>query len=341
MILAGPPGRAGAPARSRRLHLNAIYFTELFPPANNPNELSRFEAVVAFVDQTFAIDGTSGSTETMRTSPPTAGATEQGAGADLRRHPGVPAPEVLPAAAEGFLAPIFFLMRILTVSWFRSSGSPVFAPRLPRAIPDASGAVTSRLPGSPFCSTGDASFPTPDGVSSSSREAALRRGVSCRAGAKMLLAGFLEPAAISGVHRAPVVLFSRCASCRDGGSAACLVLPGAVRFGAPPPGQRRALGLPVASPRTRARRNSRRGGSGLFGVGPPSPGHGVLPVRPVAGLVLLSPSLWAVPGSCRGGERQAPGGLRVRRRLGRRLSWSFPATNNGGGFCTRRDTSSR
>ena len=35
----------------------AVYFTELFPPANNPNELSRFEAVVAFVDHgTFAID---------------------------------------------------------------------------------------------------------------------------------------------------------------------------------------------------------------------------------------------------------------------------------------------
>src|SRR5262249_8215621 len=39
--------------------VNAIYFPELFPPANGPNELSRYEAVVAFVDHgTFAIDST-------------------------------------------------------------------------------------------------------------------------------------------------------------------------------------------------------------------------------------------------------------------------------------------
>jgi hypothetical protein len=36
---------------------NAIYFPEFFPPSNNPNELSRIQAIVAFVDHgTFAID---------------------------------------------------------------------------------------------------------------------------------------------------------------------------------------------------------------------------------------------------------------------------------------------
>jgi hypothetical protein len=39
--------------------INAIYFPEFFPPANGPNELSRIEAFVAFVEHgTFAIDST-------------------------------------------------------------------------------------------------------------------------------------------------------------------------------------------------------------------------------------------------------------------------------------------
>jgi hypothetical protein len=53
------------PAASSRTRLailavfafNAVYFPEFFPPSNNPNELSRIEAIVAFVDHgTFAID---------------------------------------------------------------------------------------------------------------------------------------------------------------------------------------------------------------------------------------------------------------------------------------------
>ena len=41
------------------LAFNAIYFPEFFPPANNPNELSRIQAVVAFVEHgTFTVGST-------------------------------------------------------------------------------------------------------------------------------------------------------------------------------------------------------------------------------------------------------------------------------------------
>src|SRR5262249_44395524 len=53
-----------AAARTRRgilavLAFQTIWFTGFFPPHNNPNEVSRFEAVVAFVESgTFSIDDT-------------------------------------------------------------------------------------------------------------------------------------------------------------------------------------------------------------------------------------------------------------------------------------------
>jgi hypothetical protein len=59
--VSGEEGLA-AKARAWRVTLavfafTAIYFTGFFPPSNNPNELSRIEAIVAFVDHgTFAID---------------------------------------------------------------------------------------------------------------------------------------------------------------------------------------------------------------------------------------------------------------------------------------------
>jgi hypothetical protein len=52
-----PPGTLVRRATLAAFALTALYFTGFFPPSDNPNELSRFQAIAAFVDDgTFSID---------------------------------------------------------------------------------------------------------------------------------------------------------------------------------------------------------------------------------------------------------------------------------------------
>src|SRR5580765_226086 len=99
--------------------INAIYFTELFPPANNPNELSRFEAVVAVVDHgTFAIDEPLKKYGDHEDKSVYAGRTYSNKAPGLV-FAAIPVYRFLrffvPQPADSW-ASVFFLMRLLTVS---------------------------------------------------------------------------------------------------------------------------------------------------------------------------------------------------------------------------------
>jgi hypothetical protein len=313
MILAQDPPRA---ARARLFVLavftfSAIYFTELFPPANNPNELSRFEAVVAFVDQgTFAIDGM------IRKYGDHEDKSVYGGHTYSNKAPGlifaaIPVYRLLrsfmPQPKDSW-APLFVLMRILTVSLVSVIGIARFSRRVSREpFRDASGAVTLAVAlGSPFLFYGRCFFS--HAWTASLLFLAWEAVVSSeesprRAGAKMLLAGFLASlAAISEYTAAPVVLFLAlrvlwgwrvrplvwfCLGAVP--FLALLLLYNAACFGSPWSLSSAHEGLPQFAEAARR---------GLFGVGPPSLRvMAAFLFDPSRGLLLLSPFwLWAVPG---------------------------------------------
>ncbi|HKA36707.1 MAG TPA: hypothetical protein VKH43_07790, partial [Thermoanaerobaculia bacterium] len=143
--------------------VNAIYFPELFPPANGPNELSRYEAVVAFVDHgTFAIDST------LKKYGDHEDKSVYGGRTYSNKAPGlifaaIPVYRLLRSFApqpKDSWSPVFVLLRILTVTL----ASAVALARLSRCLSrepfrDASGLVTLAVSlGSPFLFYGRSFF---------------------------------------------------------------------------------------------------------------------------------------------------------------------------------------
>ncbi|HKF42558.1 MAG TPA: hypothetical protein VKG01_05610 [Thermoanaerobaculia bacterium] len=289
----------------------AIYFTELFPPANNPNELSRFEAVVAFVDDgTFAIDAPLKKYGDHEDKAVYVGHTYSNKAPGLI-FAGVAVYRLLrffaPPPADSW-APVFVLMRLLTVSLVSFLALARFSKRLARdPFGDPAGAVTMAVAlGTPhlfyarsFFShawTAALLFLAWDAVVSAEEK-------TNGAGGRMLLAGLLASlAGISEYTAAPVVALlalrvlwgwrlrafaSFCAGAVP--FLVLLLLYNAACFGSP---------WSLSSAHEGAPQYAAAASRGLFGVGPPS-----LHVMwafffdPSRGLVLFSPIwIWAVPG---------------------------------------------
>ena len=289
----------------------AIYFTELFPPANNPNELSRFEAVVAFVDHgTFAIDVPLRKYGDHEDKAVYAGHTYSNKAPGLI-FAGVAVYRLLrffaPPPSDSW-APLFVLMRLLTVSLVSVVALARFQRRMARdPFGDRAGAVAMAVAlGTPFLFyarsffshawTAALVFLAWDAVVSSEANA---RG----AGGRMFLAGLLASlAAISEYTAAPIFILLAARvlwGWRFRGFAvfclgaipfvALLLLYNAACFGSP---------WSLSSAHEGARQYAELARRGFFGVGAPS-----LRVMlafffdPSRGLVLFSPIwLWAIPG---------------------------------------------
>jgi hypothetical protein len=307
---------AGKHARARRVLLavfafTAIDFPEFFPPANNPNELSRIEAIAAFVDHgTFAIDvplKKYGDHEDKAVFGGHAFSNKAPglifAGIAVYRALRIFAPE--PADAR---APVFVVTRLLTVSLVSLLGIARLARRLAREpFRDGGGVVTLAVAlGTPFLFYGRSFFSHAwtaallflawDAVKS-----AEERGEPT--GPRMVRAGFLAGLAmISEYTVAPVVVLLglRVLRARPMASVsrfclgtlpplALLLLYNTLCFGSP---------WSLSSAHEAAPQYAEAARHGLFGIGPPSVKvMFAFFFNPSRGFVLFSPFwLWAVPG---------------------------------------------
>jgi len=301
--------RAGLAAAGGFLLLS-MYFTGLFPPFANPNELSRVEAVYAFVEQgTFSIDG----------ALPVLGNHEDKAISGGRfysnKAPGLifAAIPVYRALRAVFPAPrsasdaIFVIVRILTVSLLCAAGLARLAVRLAPAR-GAALVVFAMAFGTPLLFYGRSFFghAWTAALLFLAWDLARRREERSAADAGVFLglaAGLLAGwAAISEYTAAPLALLLAVRVAARGraqvfalfaaGAAIPLLLLlsyDASCFGSP---------WVLSSAREAHRSYAQLAGKGLFGFGPPSPRVAMAYLfHPARGLLLFSPFwIWAVPG---------------------------------------------
>ena len=295
--------------------LTAIYFTGFFPPGDNPNELSRIQAIVAFVEHgTFSID------ETLRRFGSQEDKSVSGGHFYSNKAPGlifagIPVYRLLrfvfPQPERGSAA-IFVVVRLLTVSLASVLALARFARRLERGPGGAScGPIVAFAVafGTPFLYYARSLFSHAWTASLLFLAWELLRTAEERAGGespRLLLAGLLAGwAAISEYPAAPIglVLAWRAFSARrwrglllfGAGAApafALLLWYDAVCFGSP---------FTLSSAREASPRYSALARTGLFGVGAPSAGIAArILFHPSRGLLLFSPFLvWVVPGAVR------------------------------------------
>jgi len=290
---------------------NAVYFPEVFPPANSPNELSRIEAIVAFVDHgTFAID------VPLKKYGDHEDKSVYGGHSYSNKAPGLVfagiavygALRIFAPQPDNPWAPLFVLTRLLTVSLVSLLALTRLTRRLAREpFRDAGGVITLAVAlGTPFLFygrsffshawTGSLLFLAWDAVVSAEESGK-------PAGARMVWAGFLAGFALISEYTVALVVLLLGLRVLSGGrfpavARFCLgVLPplalllvyNFVCFGSP---------WSLSSAHEAAPQYAEAARHGLFGIGPPS-------VRvmlaflfdPSRGLLLFSPFwLWAVPG---------------------------------------------
>jgi len=313
--------RAGL-AAAAGFFLLSVYFTGLFPPFGNPNELSRLEAVFAFVEQgTFSIDG----------AIPILGNHEDKAVSGGRfysnKAPGLAfaAIPVYRALRVFFPAPrsssdaVCVLLRILTVSLLFSVALARLAVRLAPAR-GAAMVVFAVAFGTPLLFYGRSFFGHAwtaallflswDLLRLREDRARPENGALLLAGAG-LLAGWAAiseytaaPLAVALAFRAAARGRSKSMSLFAAGAAIPLVLLLAYDlacFGSP---------WVLSSAREAHRPFAELAGKGVFGFGAPSPRVAwAYLFHPARGLLLFSPFwIWAIPGSViwlRSGEDRA------------------------------------
>ena len=311
-----PPSRAVARVLGVFAFL-AVYFTGVFPPWANPNELSRFQAVSAMADDgTFAIDGAIARLGDHEDKSVSGGHfySNKAPGLAFAAYPVYRLLRlVLPAPGPGTSSPLFVLTRLLTVSLACLLALRRFAGRFAEVAPPAAVALVTLAValGTPFLFYARSFF-------SHAWTAALlflswdrlRRGEeangSTRGGRAAALAGFLAAwAAISEYTVVPLAaaLAIRAAAGRSvrrcvafGFAAAVpLVLLGAydaVCFGAP---------WTLSSAREASPDYAALAGAGAFGFRAPSPRLALAYLAdPARGVLLFCPFLiWSALGLAR------------------------------------------
>jgi hypothetical protein len=295
-----------------------VYFTGVFPPFANPNELSRFQTVVAMADDhTFAIDAAIARLGDHEDKAVDHGRfySNKAPGLAFAAYPVYRVLRLaLPAAASGTFDPIFILTRLLTVSLVCVIGLRRFAARLAESAtaPAAAGLVLFAVAlGTPYLFYARSFF-------SHAWTAALlflswdrlRRSEeangSTRGARTAVLAGLLAAwAAISEYSVAPLSMALVVRAAAGGsrrrftafalGAALPLAMLGAydaVCFGSP---------WTLSSAREAAREYADLAGRGVFGFGMPSPRVALAYLGgPARGLLPFSPFLaWSVCGLVR------------------------------------------
>ena len=287
--------------------LLSIYFTGLFPPFSNPNELSRFEAVFAMAEQeTFRID------DAIRRFGAREDQAFSGGHYYSNKAPGlafaaVPAYRalrlVLPLPADAF-APIVVWLRILTVSLLYTLALARFVARLPRSR-GSSLVVLGLAFGTPLLYYGRSFFSHAWTAALLFLAWDLLRSSERIGNGRILMitSGFLAGwAAISEYTAAPLALaigirtawgrkWTGAICFAAGGSIPLLLLGGynAVCFGSP---------WVLSSAREADRVFAEVASHGLLGIGLPSPSIAwEFLFHPARGLLLASPFwVWLVPG---------------------------------------------
>ena len=297
----------------------AVYFTGLFAPFNNPNELSRFQAIYAIAEQgTFRIDDAIrlfGSREDQAFS----GGhyySNKAPGLAFAASPVYRALRLLfPAPANAF-APIFVLLRVLTVSLLYALALVRFVSRVSR-FPGSALLVLGLVFGTPLAYYGRSFFAHAWSAALLFLAWDLLRRREERGNSPLLAAaaGFLAGwAAISEYTAAPLALALgiraawgsrwRTAVLFAAGGAVPLLLLGAynaVCFGSP---------WVLSSAREAESAFAEIASHGVFGFGPPSPRVAWdFLFHPARGLLLSSPFwIWVIPGFAawwRSGEERA------------------------------------
>ncbi len=301
--------RAGL-AAAAGFFLLSIYFTGLFPPFGNPNEVSRLEAVYAFVEQgTFSIDGAIPVLGNHEDKAVSGGRSysNKAPGLAFAAIPVYRALRVFFPAPTSSSATVFVLLRILTVSLLFSIALARLAARLAPAQ-GASMVVFAVAFGTPLLFYGRSFFghawtaallflswdllrlredrPRPERVDLLASTAGLIAGWAAISEytAAPLAALLLLRAAAHGRLK-PLSLFVA-------GAAIPLVLLlsyDAACFGSP---------WVLSSAREADRSFAELAGRGLFGFGPPSPRIAwAYLFHPARGLLLFSPFwIWTIPG---------------------------------------------
>ena len=134
MTTAAPPGPRAARVAILVFSVLCVYFTGVFPPFANPNELSRFQTVVAMADdRTFAIDGAIARLGDHEDKAVDHGRfySNKAPGLAFAAYPVYRLLRlVLPAASNATADAIFLLTRLLTVSLVCAAALRRFAARL-------------------------------------------------------------------------------------------------------------------------------------------------------------------------------------------------------------------
>ena len=292
----------------------SVYFSGFVPKADNPNELSRIEAIVAFVEHgTFSIDRTRALFgDTMDKS--VAGGHYYSNKAPGLIFAGIPVYRllrvVLPPPRRGTDG-IFVLLRFLTVTLAALAALYRFARRLAESHPETGSAILLAVAfGTPFIYYARSFF-------SHAWTAALlflawdalRRAEETQApraaNAFLAASGFLASlAAVSEYPAAPIALFlaARAAARRPWNAAplvagalaplALLLVYDAACFGSP---------WTLSSAREADPGFATTAGRGVFGLGIPSPRTALKVLfHPARGVLLFSPFLlWCLPGAAR------------------------------------------
>jgi len=296
----------------------SILFSGAFPPFTNPNELSRYESVVAAADHfTFGIDSVIPILGDHEDKSLSGGRTYSNKAPGLA-FAAMPVYKLLRAAfppPRSAGAPVFWILRVLTVSLLCVGALARLARRLSAQIPAVAPLVLAAVAfGTPFLFfarsffahawTAALLFLAWDAIRAGEDAPSRRRGILLAALAG-LLAGW---AAISEYAVAPVALLlaARAAGARGGRRAASFV---AFAAGAAVPLAKLAFydavcfGSPwvLSSAREAYPSYSQLAGKGLFGFGAPSLRVAAAYLfHPARGLLVFSPFLiWAIPGFVR------------------------------------------
>jgi hypothetical protein len=335
MTRAALPGPRAARVAGLVFGILCIYFTGVFPPFANPNELSRFQAVVAMADDhTFAIDAAIARLGDHEDKAVDRGRfySNKAPGLALAAYPVYRALRLaLAPASSGTFDPIFILTRLLTVSLVCAIALRRFAARLSESADGtAAGLVLFAVAlGTPYLFYARSFF-------SHAWTAALlflawdrlRRAEqangSGRGGLTAALAGLLAAwAVISEYSVAPLAVALAVRTAAGGsrrrflgfalGAALPVVLLGAydaVCFGSP---------WTLSSAREAAPEYADLAGRGLFGFGLPSPrialaylagpARGVLPFCPFLAWSVLGLARWWKSGRARADWWLVVGGL--------------------------------
>jgi hypothetical protein len=338
MTTAALPGPRAARVAGLVFALLCVYYTGVFPPFANPNELSRFQAVVAMADdRTFAIDAAIARLGEHEDKAVDHGRfySNKAPGLAFAAYPVYRVLRlVLPAPSNGTADPIFVLMRLLTVSLLCGIALRRFAARLTEiaGAPAAAGLVLFAVAlGTPYLFYARSFF-------SHAWSAALlflswdrlRRAEeangSGRGGRTAALAGLLAAwAVISEYSVAPLAAALAVRTLVGGsrrrsvgfalGAALPLILLGAydaVCFGSP---------WTLSSAREAAPEYADLAGKGIFGFGMPSPrvalaylggpARGILPFCPFLAWSVCGLVRWWKSGRARADWWLVVGGLTV------------------------------